>query len=425
MRDEVDVVVVGAGAAGIAAARRLLRDPGLSVLVLEAGTRIGGRARTLVAPIRGADVPMDLGCAWLHSALTNVWTGIADASGFTVDRTPAPWDDEERDLGLAADEQDGYKRALALFHGRIAEEAERGHDGPLSELVPAGTPCRPLLDAVSTFVSGVELDRVSVLDSAHYAPGEGDDWRVAEGYGSLVAHHGRDLPVAFESPVSLIDHSGSDRVRIETSRGAVSARAVVVTASTEVLAREAIRFSPALPGKRAAAAHLPLGLADKLWLETTRPELFPVEGYCLGSSRTARTAAYHIRPFGRPVIECFYGGALAHDLEREGEAAALAFARSELAAHLGTDAAAAVRPLRMTAWGREPSIHGAYAYQVPGGAGARARLAEAVDDRLFFAGEACSPHRFTTAHGAYETGRAAAEQALAALKRRDRTSARA
>ena len=175
----------------------------------------------------------------------------------------------------------------------------------------------------------------------------------------------------------------------------------------------------------AAAAHLPLGLADKLWLETTRPELFPIESYFLGSNRSARTAAYHVRPFGRPVIECFYGGALARDLERDGEAAALDFARRELAAHLGADAAVAVRPLRMTAWGGEPSIHGAYAYQVPGGAGSRARLAQPVDGRLFFAGEACSPHRFTTAHGAYETGLAAAEGALAAITRRDRPSARA
>ena len=425
MRDHVDVAVVGAGAAGIAAARRILREPGLSVLVLEAGSRIGGRARTLVAPVGGADVPMDLGCAWLHSALTNVWTDIADASGFTVDRTPAPWDDEERDLGLPAEEQDGYEGALTTFHARIAEEAERGGDGPLSALVPAGSPWRPLLDAVSTFVSGAELEHVSVLDSAHYKPGEGDDWRVAEGYGRLVAHHGRDLPTMLDTPVSLIDHAGAGLIRIETSRGAVRARAVVVTASTDVLAREEIRFHPALPAKVEAAAHLPLGLADKLWLETTRPELFPVEGYCLGSSRRARTAAYLIRPFGRPVIECFYGGALARDLEREGEAAALAFAQQELAAQLGAEAAAAVRPLRMTAWGREVAIHGAYAYQVPSGAGSRTRLAEPVDDRLFFAGEACSPNRFTTAHGAYEAGRDAAEQALAALTRRDRTSARA
>lgn len=217
--------------------------------------------------------------------------------------------------------------------------------------------------------------------------------------------------------MTLIDHSGAGAVRIETTRGTVEARAVVVTASTDVLAAENIRFRPALPAKVEAAALLPLGSVEKLWLGVSDPELFPAEDYCLGSSETARTAAYHFRPFGRPVVECFFGGELARDLGRAGAAAALDFARSELRSQLGTEAAGAVAPLRLTAWGRDPHILGAYAYATPGSAGARARLGEPVDGRLFFAGEACSPERFTTAHGAYETGVAAAEAVLATLAR--------
>ncbi len=416
MRDEVDVAVIGGGAAGIAAARRLMRQPGLSVLLIEAKDRLGGRAHTVALPDGGGE-PMDFGCAWLHSALTNVWTGIADATpGFTVDRRPAPWDDENRDLGLAPDEHEGYERALADFHARVTAAAETRADGPLSDLVAAGSRWRGLLDAVSTYVSGAELDRVSVRDSADYKPGEGDDWRVVEGYGALVAHHGRDLPAVLNTAVRRIDHSGAERIAIETDRGTLRARAVVVTASTDVLARGAIRFHPALPGKAEAAAALPLGLADKLFLRVSKPGLFPVEGYGLGASDTGRTAAYHMRPFGRPFIECFYGGELARDLERDGVAAALDFARGELRGLLGAAAAAAVEPIHMTAWGREAHVLGSYAYAVPGGAGARARLAEPVDRRLFFAGEATHPERFTTAHGAHETGEAAAEAALAALR---------
>ena len=416
MRDEVDVAVIGGGAAGIAAARRLARQPGLSVILIEAKDRLGGRAHTVPLRDGGGDVPMDLGCAWLHSALTNAWTGIADDTpGFTVDRRPAPWDDEGRDLGLAHDEREDYERALVDFHGRVERAAASRADGPLSDLVPAGSRWRGLLDAVSTYVSGAELDRVSVQDSADYQPGEGDDWRVVEGYGALVAHHGRDLPAVLNTAVRRIDHSGADRIRVETDRGTVKARAVVVTASTDVLAREGIRFHPALPRKAEAAAALPLGLADKLFLRVTKPELFPVEGYGLGASDTGRTAAYHMRPFGRPFIECFYGGELARDLERDGTAAALDFARGELRGLLGAEAAAAVEPIHMTAWGREPHVLGSYAYAVPGGAGMRARLAEPVDGRLFFAGEATHPERFTTAHGAHNTGEAAAEAALAAV----------
>ncbi|MGI3899044.1 MAG: flavin monoamine oxidase family protein [Janthinobacterium lividum] len=418
MQDRVDVAVIGGGAAGIAAARRILRHPGMSVLVIEARSRIGGRAHTMTArpsAAGGCDVPLDLGCAWLHSGLANVWTGLAEQEGFTVDRRPAPWDREDRDLGLEPEEQLGFADAMEDFRLKAEEATARGDDGPLSDLVPLESRWRSLLDAVSTYVSGAELDRVSVRDSADYRPGEGDDWRVVEGYGRLVVHHGRDLPVVLDTPVTLIDHSGSDSVRIETTRGTIVAKVVIVTASTDVLASENIRFLPALPDKVEAAALLPLGSVEKLWLGTATPELFPAEAYCMGASDTARTAAYHLRPFERPVIECFLAGDLARDLTRAGRAAALDFARSELRGHLGREAADAVTPLSLTDWGREPHILGSYAYAVPGSAGARARLAQPVDGRLFFAGEAVHPSRFTTAHGAYETGVAAAEAALSSL----------
>ena len=411
MRNRVDVAIVGGGAAGIAAARRIMQCRGVSVLVLEAADRLGGRAHTL-----GDVVPMDLGCGWLHSALTNVWTRIAERTpGFTVDRRPAPWDDPDRDLGLSQAERESYGRAMADLDAGIDAAAGRGHDGPLSALVPADSHWRGLLDAFSTYVSGAELDRVSLIDSFAYKPGEGDDWRVVEGYGRLVAHYGREVPAVLNTVVSAIDHTGADAIRIETDRGTVSAKAVIVTVSTDVLAAEAIDFRPSLAAKVQAAACLPLGLADKLFLKITRPQLFPLEGYCLGSTSTGRTAAYHIRPFDRPVIECFYGGALARDLEREGPAAAFSFAKGEIAGQLGAAAAAAVEPLRLTAWGPERPIRGSYAYARPGAAGMRARLAETVDGRLFFAGEACSPERFTTAHGAYETGAAAAEAIVGCL----------
>lgn len=417
MRDRVDVAVIGGGAAGIAAARRILRHPGLSVLVIEAKDRLGGRAHTVMArpDAAGDDVPLDLGCAWLHSGLTNAWAAVADQDGFTVDRRPAPWDVEERDLGLTAGEKAGSGEAMEDLRAAAIAATGRGEDGPLSAFVPEGSRWRGLLDAVSTYVSGVALDRVSVRDSGEYRPGDGDDWRVVEGYGRLVAHHGRDVPVVLDTPVTLIDHAGRGPVRIETPRGAIEARAVIVTVSTDVLAGGAIRFRPDLPGKVEAAALLPLGSVEKLWLGVADPGLFPAEDYCLGASDTARTAAYHLRPFGRPIVECFMGGDLARDLARAGPDAALAFARGELRSELGADAARAVTPLHLTDWGREAHIGGAYAYAVPGSAGARARLAEPVDSRLFFAGEATHATRFTTAHGAHETGVTAAEAILAAL----------
>ena len=225
------------------------------------------------------------------------------------------------------------------------------------------------------------MSRSSTAD--RYQPGEGDDWRVEEGYGRLVAHHGCDIPVVLDTAVSVIDHSGRDTIRVETDRGTVLARAVIVTASTDVIAAEAIQFRPALPGTVEAASLLPLGLADKLYLAIERPALFPLEGYCLGCAATGRTAAYHMRPFGRPVIECFYGGELARDLEREGEAAALAFATSELVGQLGSEVASAGPSAPHDGLGTGPPYPRVLSYPMPGpaprrcGRGSRIRSTDA------------------------------------------------
>ena len=163
------------------------------------------------------------------------------------------------------------------------------------------------------------------------------------------------------------------------------------------------------------ASRLPLGLANKVFLSLAEPDAVPPESHLLGRFDSARTGSYYLRPFGRPVVECFLGGILARDLEAEGEDAALAFVREELAALLGADFARGLAPLAVTAWGREPTILGSYSHALPRSADARAVLARPVSPRLCFAGEACSPRDFSTAHGAWETGIAAADQIAAAL----------
>jgi monoamine oxidase len=118
------------------------------------------------------------------------------------------------------------------------------------------------------------------------------------------------------------------------------------------------------------------------------------------------------------LIEGFFGGRLARELEQEGEGALPAFAIDELAAQLGNDLRARLKPLAATAWSRDPLAGGSYSHALPGKAGAREVLAGPVDGRLFFAGEATSASSFSTAHGAYETGVRAAEEAIAAVARR-------
>jgi monoamine oxidase len=161
-----------------------------------------------------------------------------------------------------------------------------------------------------------------------------------------------------------------------------------------------------------AAQNLPLGLADKLFLSLERAEEFEKDSRLFGATDRTATATYHLRPFGRPQIEVYFGGRCAADLEANSENAFFDFAVSQLVGLLGSEFAQRVRPIRMHRWRADPFARGSYSYAIPGMADCRAKLAAPVDGRLFFAGEACSRGDFSTAHGGWETGVTAAEQVL-------------
>jgi len=134
-----------------------------------------------------------------------------------------------------------------------------------------------------------------------------------------------------------------------------------------------------------------------------------------GAIDRAATGSYHLRPFGRPIIEGYFGGRFARELEEEGDGAFARFAIDQIAALLGNDMRRRLHPLAESAWGKDPFARGSYSYAKVGQADARAALTAPVNNRLFFAGEACSCHDFSTAHGAYRTGIEAAEQVLRTL----------
>jgi monoamine oxidase len=231
-----------------------------------------------------------------------------------------------------------------------------------------------------------------------------------------VARHGAGLAVELSCEVKRIDHRGRE-LRIATARGTIPARAVVVTLPSAVIAQREDLFFPALPDKTEAARGLPLGLADKLFLSLKGAEEFEPDSRALGASRRTESAAYQFRPFGRPMIEAYFGGACAAELEKGGRAAFMDFALSELVAQFGSDFAPRVAPIAWHGWLTDPFARGSYSYASPGRADDRAALAAPVDGRIFFAGEACSREDFSTAHGAYRTGIAAAERILAGLSR--------
>jgi monoamine oxidase len=407
--EETDVVVIGAGAAGVAAARWLAAAR-VPTVVLEARSRVGGRAWTL----RGAGQPLDLGCGWLHSADENEWAAVAATVGFTLDRTPPPWGVRRRTIGFPPAELEEFRAASERFFDQLHAAETSLPDRPASDFLEPGNRWNPLLNSVSTYISGVELDQVSVHDLNNYHD-SGTNWRVTEGYGALVEAYAAPLDVRLDCPATLIDHAGK-RLRIATPNGDIAARAAIVAVPTSMLAREVLRFSPALPDKVAAADKLPLGLDDKFFLHVEHADDLPVETRIFGA-RDRPTGTYQLRPFGRPVIECYFGGSLARDLEADGGDAFARLAIDQIAAHLGADIRKRLSPIFGSAWGSDPWALGAYSYARPGDAGARTVLAETVEERLFFAGEACSVNDYSTAHGAYRTGETAAEAVLSAFEK--------
>lgn len=405
------VVIVGAGAAGIAAGRAL-RDAGVPFAILEARERVGGRAWTVTD--RGP-FALDLGCGWLHSADVNPMVPIAETLGLTVDRARPPWGSQAGDRGFPPADQAAFHATLEAYFEAMAAYREDEPDRPGTTLVAPGAPFAALVDAVSTYINGVDLDQLSVRDVSRYRDTD-TNWRVLEGYGTVFARLADDLPVVTRCPVTTIDHAGR-RIRVETPRGTLTADAAIVTVPSSLIADGSLAFRPSLPDRQAAAAGVALGIADKVYFAIDRPEAFE-SGHLFGRTDRAATGSYHLRPLGKPVIEAYFGGRHAADLEAAGPEAMVAAALEELVGLFGGAVRARLTPVATTAWARDPFAKGSYSAARPGHADDRRVLAAPVDDRLFFAGEATSAHDFSTAHGAWKTGREAGAAAIAAIGRR-------
>jgi monoamine oxidase len=409
-----DVIVVGAGAAGLAATRTLL-ERGLSVVALEARDRIGGRAWT---DSETFGVPFDRGCAWLHSAEVNPWRGIAAELGFTVIEEDPAWQGRVGNCRLGEDEGTDWDRTIEASFAAIAAAGRAGHDVPASTVVARDGPWSTLFEAIVTWYSSTEIDQLSTRDVGNGLGGE-HDWPIVEGYGEVVARYAAGLPVSLATPARRIARVRGG-VAVETPSGTVRGRTAIVAVPTAVLANGGIAFDPPLPIANQEAIHnLPLGCAEKIVLRVDgNPFGMAPMSHATGRSDTVRTANYQFFPFGQPLVIGFVGGSFARELESAGEGAMTAFAVDELAQLFGSDVRHRVVKSTVTAWARDSYIGGGYSAARPGHAHRRLDLAAPVDGTLYFAGEACSVDNFATCHGAYLTGVAAAHAAADALQRR-------
>ena len=424
MSELFDVVIVGAGAAGLSAARQA-REMGLSFKVFEAKNRIGGRTFTDTTSL---GMTWDRGAHWLHSADVNPLTKIADELGhpyyrhdegsfyrhlFLGQKAGRPvWADMEAYTAY----RDEFESAYDVAH----VQGEAGEDIPVSQTLDASARFYRITRHLFQAICGADPEELCAVDFARYSDTE-KNWPLERGYGALIAAYFADIPVTLSCPVHRIDMTGAN-VKVVTEEGTVEAKSVIVTVSTNVLSSGAIRFLPQLPARMQEALDgVPTGHANKVAFAFKR-EVFGLpemsHPLAIDEKKPARPAlSFQVRPFGHNMAIAYFGGSEAADLERAGRDVMIAHARGMLGDMFGTDIFKEMSGVESTAWTTDPHTLGAYSYGKPGKSDMRARLSEPVGDRLFFAGEAVPLDWYSTVHGAYVSGMSATQKAAHYLGR--------
>jgi monoamine oxidase len=407
---EADIVVIGAGAAGIAAARRIMAA-NRKVIVIEATGQIGGRCLTDTATF---EVPFDRGARWMHNPDTSPMVRLARGAGLEI--YPAPLGQKIR-IGrrnARAGEIEEFLAALVRAN-RAIDDASRGK----ADIACASALPKDLGDwaGAAEFMLGAnaigkDLKDVSAIDKARAPDRNNAPIACRQGLGTLIAKLGEQVPLALSTPASRMAWSGRD-VTVETPAGRIAARAAVITVSSNVLTAGNIKFTPDIPKRQLdAAAKLNLGSYDHIALQLPgNPLGLARDDIIVEQSNSTRTALLFANMGSSSLCSIDVAGSFGRDLAAQGEPAMVAFAVEWLTKLFGSEAAAAVKKSSATRWNTAPFALGAMSSAAPGTQPSRKVLTEPIGC-MFLAGEATHETLWGTVDGAWESGERAAEAAL-------------
>src|SRR5215475_7224640 len=374
----VDAVIVGAGAAGIAAGRRLAAA-GKRFVVLEAADQVGGRC---ITDTKTFGVPYDRGAHWIYAADINPLAKLAMQSGFDIYQAPP-----------------GQRMRIGRRYAREGEMEDF-----LASLVRANTAIADAARKSDVACTQVLAD-VSVADFSR--SGERDNSAFCrQGFGALLAKLAAPLPLLLATPVKTVEWWSRSRIEIDTPKGQFKTEAVIITVSTNVLTGGKIKLAPDLPKRHLdAAMKLKLGSRDHVALELTgNPFGLRADELVFEKSDNRQTAALFGNMAGSTICVIDVGGNFGRDLSAKGEAAMIDFAITWLGGLYGTDIKSAVKRRHATRWNNEPWVLGATSAAAPGAQSARKTLAEPLSNRIFLAGEATHETLWGTVNGAWESG---------------------
>ena len=408
----MDVVIVGAGAAGIGAGLAL-QAAGVPFVMVEAADRVGGRAYT---DTHSLHAPWDQGCHWFHCADVNPLVPWADRLG--VDYEKRDRIDLSRNwvaghwLDDAALARSGAQIDAAF--GAVYAAAERGEEGPIAEPLRRGGDA-PIIPYVARLMASADPEMVSTIGYARYADTQ-VNYSVRSGLGDLIERMAAGLPVRLSTPVTRVDQ-GAHGVRVTTPAGVIVAKAAIVTASTNVLTSGAIGFGPEVREVLDLMQDVPCGAYEKIAVALRRlpMDMGDTQFLWVDPGNGARALSFQIAPTAAPVLIAHVGGSDAVALAREGRDAMVALAVERLADAFGSGVRAEVLGGAVTGWQANPWVRGAYSYTRPGTWQARDALIAADTGDIAFAGEAFSRDWYATAHGAYQSGQDAADRVLARI----------
>lgn len=418
------IIVVGAGASGIAAARQL-HDAGHTVIILEARDRIGGRVWT---DTRLDNIPLDLGASWIHGIDDNPVWELAQADNITTHPT-----DYDQTITYTADgavvSADDFAQWEALLDDlltrteAIRDEAatdlslREAFDMALAQM-DVDDDVRPMIEAL--LMSGIENEYANQLErlSAYYWDEadefDGDDVVFPRGYIEVFQFLAQGLDIRLNQVVTDIEYSPKGAT-ITTTTEQFAADIVVVTVPLGVLKAQTITFSPTLPQRKWDAINrLDMGALNKVYLHFREVFWSDAQFFTIADDRARFVEWVNFYPItGKPVLMGFYSGRNQAMLEALSEAEIIAQALAALS-ELFDDVHSLFIDGIATRWGIDPFAYGSYSsYGVGSSPDDRQALSEPIGGVLYFAGEATRTDHPATVHGAVMSGYAVADMILA------------
>ncbi len=409
-----DVVIIGAGAAGLGAAKTL-SDMGVSFVLIEAQSRIGGRAYT---DNHTFGVPYDMGCHWFNYGNINPWIEYGQTNGFTMTQVP-------EDYGLFVGKRKANKkefREYEIAYERIDDEIEWvAEKSKTPDISPAeAMELKNKWEKAAAYMLG-SLDMAKEFDDfscQDYWESPGDDpYYCKEGYGEVVAHYGRRLPVQLATPAHHINFQGPG-VKVETSEGTISGKIVILTVSTGVLGAEKIKFTPTLSVKKQESfQYISMGTYNNATLQFSK-DIFGLgpDRYVDYVNEAGTESGGMLTNMGGTNLTYVYsGGDLGRELELAGVKAGVDWGLNEVVKIYGSDVKKYFLKGNITRWGEHPWTLGSYASAKPGYFHMREELRKSIANKVFFAGEATHPLQWATCGGGLLSGIDAAKKVAGAL----------